>query len=257
MLQVLRINSQGPLVAQWQHFLRGQGYYACVVTGTFDVTTQSATKEFQRAQGLDDDGVVGQYSYAKAIKLGFAIVKDDVDDRDGPNWPPAPGFNPLSLQDRATTYGGFSFSSAPVPGNPEAIQIGGTWVKDNIVRVTVPQLMPFVTGGVVSFHKKAADKLKALFEAWEAAGLLDRVLTWDGGWAPRFVRGSRTYLSNHAWGTAFDINAKWNYLGARPALVGERGCVRELVEIANAQGWFWGGHYPDRKDGMHFELVQP
>jgi hypothetical protein len=70
-----------------------------------------------------------------------------------------------------------------------------------------------------------------------------------------FVTGGA--VVSNSWGTAFDINAKWNYLGARPALVGERGCVRELVEIANAQGWFWGGHYPDRKDGMHFELVQP
>jgi hypothetical protein len=254
MLQVLRENSQGPIVTQWQQFLRGQGFYACEVTGTFDTVTLAATKEFQRNNGLDDDGHVGQFTFAKALKLGFDIIQDDAADKAGPNWPPAPAFKPLSFADRLKTFGTFGYSSAPVPGNPEAIQIHGTWVKDNIERVVIPQLVPFVAGGAVSFHKDGADKLMALFAAWEAAGLIDRILTWDGGWAPRFVRGSRTYLSNHAWGTAFDINARWNYLGARPALVDNKGSVRELVEIANQQGWFWGGHYPDRKDGMHFEL---
>ena len=41
--------------------------------------------------------------------------------------------------------------------------------------------------------------------------------------------------------------------GEVPAQVGERGCIRELVEIANAHGWFWGGHF-SRQDAMHFEL---
>jgi hypothetical protein len=261
MLQVLRLNSQGPIVTQWQQFLRGQGYYACVVSGIFDTTTQNATIEFQRAHGLDDDGVVGQFTYSKALKLGFGIVTDDDPDKSGPNWPPKGTLRVLTLAERKAAFGDFTFASAPVPGNPEAIQIHGSWVKDNIVRVTVPQLAPFVAGGTVSFHKSAADKLKALFAAWEAAGLLDRILTWDGGWAPRFVRGSRTTLSNHAWGTAFDLNAKWNYMGVRPALVGEKGSVRELAEIAMGQGWFWGGHYQGalggRPDGMHFEVAIP
>jgi hypothetical protein len=32
--------------------------------------------------------------------------------------------------------------------------------------------------------------------------------------------------------------------------------VRELVPIANELGWYWGGHYRKRLDGMHFELVK-
>jgi hypothetical protein len=39
-----------------------------------------------------------------------------------------------------------------------------------------------------------------------------------------------------------------------PALVGQRGSLRELVPAANRLGFFWGGHYANRKDGMHFEV---
>jgi hypothetical protein len=264
MLQILRLDSKGALVEKWQNFLRGQGLYNCEATGVFDVNTSQATKEFQRTHGLDADGDVGPFTYAKALKDGFDIVGDDGNaGMSGPNWPPPPSFKPLSFVDRQKAFGAFQHVSAPQPGNPEAIQIGGTWVKDNIARAHVPQLASFIAGGNVSFHKAGADKLVALFAAWASEGLMDRILSWDGGWAPRYVRGSRVNLSNHAWGTAFDVNARWNGLGARPALVGDKGSVRELVEIANQQGFFWGGHYgclgtsSPRSDGMHFEIAVP
>jgi hypothetical protein len=72
---------------------------------------------------------------------------------------------------------------------------------------------------------------------------------------PRFIRGSRTTLSNHAFGTAFDINCDFNRLGHTPALMGERGCVREMVRIAHENGFYWGGHFT-RLDGMHFEVAK-
>ena len=69
------------------------------------------------------------------------------------------------------------------------------------------------------------------------------------------VRGSRQTLSNHAFGSAFDINAAWNGLGVIPPLVGQKGSVRELVALANENGFYWGGHFP-RRDGMHFEIAK-
>jgi hypothetical protein len=72
---------------------------------------------------------------------------------------------------------------------------------------------------------------------------------------PIFIRGNTTTLSNHAFGTAFDINADQNSLGARPALVGQRGSTRELVPLANKWGFYWGGHFGSRPDGMHFEIA--
>jgi len=70
------------------------------------------------------------------------------------------------------------------------------------------------------------------------------------------VRGSRKTLSNHAYGTAFDINAGWNPMGRTPPVVKKEGSVRRLVETANVYGFYWGGHYPNRPDGMHFEAAK-
>ena len=112
------------------------------------------------------------------------------------------------------------------------------------------------TGGMVRFHRLAAKQLQNLWSDWEKTGLLPLVLTWDGSFVARFVRGSRSALSNHAFGTAFDINEPWNALGTRPALSGTHGSVRELVPLANKNGFFWGGHYNGRADGMHFEIAQ-
>ena len=41
----------------------------------------------------------------------------------------------------------------------------------------------------------------------------------------------------------------------QPALLGEKGCVRELVPIAHDHGFYWGGHFT-RQDGMHFEVAR-
>ncbi|WP_354234540.1 M15 family metallopeptidase [Bradyrhizobium sp. I1.8.5] len=62
-------------------------------------------------------------------------------------------------------------------------------------------------------------------------------------------------VRNHAFGSAFDINASENRLGARPALVGTRRSTRELVPLANRHGFYWGGHFGSRPDGMHFETA--
>jgi hypothetical protein len=75
--------------------------------------------------------------------------------------------------------------------------------------------------------------------------------------AARFIRCSNSSLSNHAFGTAFDINADENQLGSQPALPSEPGCVFELVPIAHKFGFYWGGHFtPPRRDGMHFEIAK-
>jgi hypothetical protein len=94
-----------------------------------------------------------------------------------------------------------------------------------------------------------------LWTAWEKKGLLNLVLTYGGAYNPRLVRGG-TSLSPHAFGTAFDINYEWNKLGVQPVLAGEKGSVRELVLIANKYGFYWGGHFNKRPDGMHFEVAK-
>lgn len=262
-MRVLREGSAGDDVRRWQNFLVGQGSYWIEVTGTFDADTKEATVAFQTDRQLDADGAVGTDTLNEAQKLGFATDDDtatDPADEHGPNWPPAPAFAPLvSTSDRQRVFGTFQYKSTPVAGNPEAITITGDWQAKNIVAVDVPQLrgVPGVGLGKVAFHRLGADKLIAMFQAWEDAGLMPLVLSWGGSFVPRFVRGSKIYLSNHAYGTAFDVNVPWNGLGVRPALVGQHGSVRKLVPIANDHGFYWGGHYANRPDGMHFELATP
>lgn len=256
-MDVLRVGSTGSGVEQWQNFLLGQGFEV-VADGAFGPKTKGATAAFQQKYGLDADGVVGRGTLAKAIELGFGEVHDADTGEEGPNWPPPPSFGPLGSQERGNLFGTFRFEAAPTQGNPEGIVIRDNWALTNVVTVEVPQLKGKVGApgsGKVPFHAKAAKQFKDLWQAWEDEGLLPLVLSWAGSWAPRFIRGSRTTLSNHAWATAFDINAGWNGLGAEPALVGKQGSVRKLVPIANDFGFYWGGHFKGRPDGMHFEVA--
>jgi hypothetical protein len=174
----------------------------------------------------------------------------------GPAWPPAPEhLRPLtSTRERERRFGKFTWKPAPTPSNPERIVITDGWGRTNLVRVSVPQLVKgkLRKSPQLWVHREIADAFVALWAAWEQHGLLNRVRSFHGTYVARLVRGGST-LSNHAFGTAFDINARDNRLGTIPALVGERGSVRELVPLANAHGFFWGGHFTRRLDGMHFE----
>jgi hypothetical protein len=177
----------------------------------------------------------------------------------GSGFPPRPDFAPLVTDDqRAAMFGRFDYRPAPRPDNKEAIRILGGWVERSIVDVPIPQLRRAMGNAVphtIPFHRLAARQLQGLWSDWENEGLLNRVLTWHGGFVPRFVRGSTTRLSNHAFGTAFDINSDANPYGGRPPLVGEHGSVRELVPTAHRWGFYWGGHYRSKPDGMHFEVA--
>jgi hypothetical protein len=169
-------------------------------------------------------------------------------------WPPRPSFPPLvGDAERQRLFGKFDYK--PDTSNPPWIHILGNWQQQNIVSVSV-DMGPIVGMKTIQFHRLAAPQLRRLWLAWKEAGLLDRVLSYEGGFAPRFIRGSTTHLSNHAYGSAFDINYAWNLLGLTPALLGDKGCVRELVPIANAHGFYWGGHFGGRLDGMHFEIAR-
>lgn len=81
--------------------------------------------------------------------------------------------------------------------------------------------------------------------------------TWDEwGWAARKVRGSSTDISNHASGTAEDLNATQHTLG-------KRGTFKKRLDafkIKRRLKWMnnvirWGGTYFRRADEMHFEVV--
>jgi len=259
-MQVLRRSTKGKDVKRWQFFLIGQKFHPGEVDGDFGKQTEDATKEFQRHHSLDVDGVVGNQTLGTAMLLGFVAVEEEADtSTTGPNFPPKPDFAPLTGNPaRQQVFGKFVFKHKPLPSNPENIVITDSWEQDNIVRIPIAALkgVPGASfDGGVRFHKLAQQQLIDLWAAWQKAKLLHLLVTFDGAFVPRFIRGSTTVLSNHAFGSAFDINASFNSLGAEPALVGRKGSVREMVEIANDHGFYWGGHF-QRLDGMHFEVAQ-
>ena len=259
-MQVLRPNASGDAVRAWQLFLRGQDAYQGDVNGQYDPATIAATKLWQRQQNLLEDAVVGLKTYAKAQELGFNPgFVDDVAGDEGPSFPPKPSFAPLASAARSTLLGTFAYRPAPTPNNPEAIELTDDWAKNHIETIGIPQLARVQgapEGGKIRLHGLAVEPFVAFFIAVEKAGLLDRILSFGGSWVPRFIRGSTSTLSNHSYGSAIDINVPFNALGTLPALKGKKGSVRELVPIANECGLYWGGHFPSRPDGMHFELAR-
>lgn len=170
--------------------------------------------------------------------------------------PAEPDFEPVvGEKARMEMFGPFKYTKAPTKDNPENVKIQGNWEAENIVMVPLPLLSKRGLGSRAQFHTKAAKQLQGLFAAWDAAGYGEYILQWGGTYCPRLIRGGNS-LSNHAFGTAFDINVPWNPLGQEPAPLGGKGSVMALVALANEFGFYWGGHYHKRKDGMHFEIAK-
>ncbi|MBO2009245.1 M15 family metallopeptidase [Hymenobacter negativus] len=256
-MQVLRLHSKGPTVRQWQLFLIGQGLLAGEADGVFGTNTEKATIAFQKRRKLKPDGEAGNMTIGAAMQLGFKVLGDEDDAQTGINWPPPPNFQPLvGTLARQQLFGKFRFVAAPTRDNPENIKVLDNWASQHIGIAHLPAVGSPVPAKI-EFHKLAIPQVEQLWQDWQQAGLLGHVRTWDGSYVPRFIRGSRTQLSNHAFGTAFDINAAFNRLGTIPARLGQPGSVRDMVELANKNGFYWGGHFGgSRTDGMHFEIAK-
>ena len=199
----------------------------------------------------------GGSPHVSVSKPSEPILMHDVR-RFSPDFPPRPSFPALGSADREKVFGKFDFVPDHTKELGDGIKVLHDWKEKNIKKISIPVKEAFGKPGPfeVEFHKLAEQQLIALWLEWERKGLLSKVISWGGAYVPRFQRRSTTKLSNHAFGSAFDINASFNGLGERPVLVGERGSVRELVTIANKYGFYWGGHFQNRLDGMHFEVAK-
>lgn len=78
------------------------------------------------------------------------------------------------------------------------------------------------------------------------------VVPGNWGFADRNIRGSSTTLSNHASGTAIDLNAPKHPLGKVGTVPANK--RKAIGDKARALGLRWGGDYTGRKDEMHFEV---
>lgn len=129
------------------------------------------------------------------------------------------------------------------PASPNGADIG-------IVTVKVP-----VKQGTASVQ--VSSKVAHIFEhliKWFDENIEPVKPGETGGYNYRPIRGyeDQGILSNHASGTAIDINSVAHYLGKENTFPPEQ--MKMLSEKAKALGLRWGGDYRGRKDEMHFEV---
>ena len=264
-------------VQRWQYFLLKHAVTQVgSVDGDFGPKSETATRIFQMAEGLAQSGKVDAATLNAAQAKGYTILPDTYySDRGSVNWPPAPaGLSSPTNPWRNATFECFNFLKKPNSGDSIVIKgnCAGTkpdWIASNIIDLEAPEFshLPGFPG-YIRCHRLAGPKIGALLQAWKAADLLHLVISYGGAFEPRYIRGKAPAgghglmqstnvdtLSNHAFGTAFDINATQNWIGTTPAICGRKGALRELVAAANANGLFWGGHFQHRLDGMHFEAA--
>ncbi|TBF24875.1 hypothetical protein ELG88_33755 (plasmid) [Rhizobium leguminosarum] len=271
-------------VQRWQYFLLRRGITQIGrVDADFGVKTEEATKIFQLQQQLPVNGKVNSATLNAAEQYGYTVLPDDYYElRKSAHWPTEPtGLSSPSSVWRNTKFSCFKFIQKKIEfrDRPERIVIrdscDGTandWTQKNIVDL-VSSDFSHADGfrGYFRVHKEAKESLEELLIQWKNADLLHLVISFAGAFDPRYIFGHNPgngaqpelksteapKLSNHAFGSAFDINATWNWIGDMPAICGRKGSVRELVALANDSGFYWGGHFSaGRIDGMHFELAR-
>ena len=71
---ILRLGSTGMSVSQLQYRLKALGYFEGEVSGSFGVNTARAVSAFQKAQGLEDDGIAGLTTWERLTEARVAIA---------------------------------------------------------------------------------------------------------------------------------------------------------------------------------------
>jgi hypothetical protein len=251
-----------------QVLLLGLGYLSpSQMSGQLDQTTMEAIKKFASKSNISVDvnkpitkEVINLFTtyQSSELELSTNIKKDSYTNPkykgDKYNWPPKPtDIHSLNLVEKENLFGKIVW----VKASGDYITVQNNFVKENIITIDLPQLSkiqnpPKLTK--IRCHRLAAKPILALWQEWENLGLLSKIENWAGCFVPRVIRGTQSTLSPHAFGIAFDINTRSNGLGKMPPAIDEKGSVRELVPAALKLGFFWGGHFNRRKDGMHFEL---
>lgn len=76
-MRTLRLGSSGEDVKGWQRFLADAQLLQGEIDGRFGASTDGATRAFQRAHQLKDDGVVGSKTLGMAMQLGLDLAPED------------------------------------------------------------------------------------------------------------------------------------------------------------------------------------
>jgi hypothetical protein len=133
-----------------------------------------------------------------------------------------------------TSHNGWIASKDPNEIGIKSYPIPGTKLKIRCADVVAPLLVTFAAE--FNQHVEPID-----------GGTLD-----DWGYCFRNVRGTTDKLSNHASGTAIDLNATKHPLGHAGTFTPMQTVL--IQALSKKYGLKWGGDYKNRKDEMHFEI---
>ena len=118
-------------------------------------------------------------------------------------------------------------------------------------------IKPFLVKGtkIKLRANKVAGQLLAAFAAefHEKVEAIDNGKLDDWGYCYRSIRNSASSLSNHASGSAIDLNSSKHPLGKEDTFT--KAQQKTIQELIKKYGLAWGGNYKKRKDDMHFELA--
>lgn len=132
------------------------------------------------------------------------------------------------------------------------------WERDNIRPARVPAPLRFAGRPVQTLrvHRLLVDRFESVYNEIHHVGLWSAVESYAGAYAFRLIRGGES-LSMHAYGAAIDHDPLHNQLGAAPehCSFGNTEAGRAVVRIFEAHGFFWGGKFRGRPDGMHFQFA--
>ncbi|MBY6089227.1 M15 family metallopeptidase [Maritimibacter alkaliphilus] len=104
----------------------------------------------------------------------------------------------------------------------------------------------------VTMIRPALDSLQRILDKLQAQEPdIYAALGTAGAICARLIRGSRSAVSNHSWGTAIDVKLQGQLDGFADG--GTQFGLLLLAELFNEEGWYWGAGYR-REDSMHFEV---
>ena len=136
----------------------------------------------------------------------------------------------------ASSQNGWPASDEPRTIGVESYLVPGTKIKIRCSKKVAPLLINFCA----EFNQEVEKLEGKSYDDW--------------GYAYRAIRGQEDAgnLSNHASGTAVDLNSLKHPLGRRGTFTKEQEV--KIRALAAKWGLRWGGDYKNRADEMHFEI---
>ncbi len=242
---------EGLKVLAWQKFLTGQGFSPGRPDGKFGPKTEAATKEFQKKAGLQQDGVVGDNTFAVARELAFKPpVEGDIDFSQVEDYTVrVPRPSKTNLPGISGAGNDTMFNVLGVPGK-KTVNCSNPTNNKLTNLLVIKNVGPFRVHGI----RPAVDVVERVFAAVrQKLPVLYNQLGTEGMLCCRLVRGSNKNFSNHSWGTAIDIkvNNVLDRFGDGAVQLG----TMALASFFNEERFFWGAGFR-REDGMHFEASE-